>query len=289
MSEHTAPTPTLEAEQDGATLCLPEPSINDLRKAAVQGSILALSTLCSRVIDGVSQGVLAYDEGLSAAETYAALAAAGGGHAERWNLVSLLLHRVGDHKASGRNDAAMHYEREAVRHLRKLHAAGDTDALAALDELGTVEPADAEAERTSDQIEATLAQAASGDVGALVSVLDGCLTGYTNQTLAPSHALAASEELAWLAAFTGEPSLISKLAGVLALRGFYEWEHGVKDRGALAICEAVGVALFALKQGDEAMADALPQTLEALPPPLLSVVIQTHPGALMFSSTKGNA
>jgi hypothetical protein len=288
LSNSTAPTPTLEAEQDGAASCLPEPSINDLRKAAVQGSIAALSTLCSRVIGGVSEGVLAYDDGLSAAETYASLAAAGGGPAERWAYVSLLLHRAGDHKASGRQGAAEFYEREAARHLRKLHAGGDADALAALDELEGSEQIDAAAERVAEEIEATLARAASGDVGAIVSVLDGCLHGYTHQTIVPSHALAVSEELAWLAAYTGEPSLISKLAGVLALRGFYEWEHGEKNRGAVALCEAVGVALFALREGDDNMARLLPETLETLPPALLSIVIQAHPGALMFSAVKGN-
>lgn len=263
--------------------------IADLRLAASRGSVEALTSLCEIALGAGDNGQMPVDEALSAAETFAFLAAARGGDAERWSLVSVLIARAERCLTNRDCGSAFWYRQVAARQLKTLDNAGDEAAAVALLDLGcAVSEVDPEADDLAAFSESLMARAGGGDLDALGAMVDGCLLNFRQGGTLPVHALVKAEELAWIGGIAGDPVMIGKLAGVLTLRCYYEWEHGDRNRAAFFSTEAIGVALAGLSR-DSSMASPLGEVINQLPEPLLVAAVTAHPQALNFCTAAGAA
>ena len=267
----------------------PSVDVRGLRLAASRGSVEAFSALCELSIDLGNEGRLPADEALSAAEVFAFLAAARGGRTEKRTLVSLLDAKERNFIAAGDRAAADWYRNAAIEQLRLLDADGDPAAAEALAERGCAVREDGpRREALASSGRALIADAAGGDLSALAAMIDGNLLNFNRGATHPLHALIHAEELAWIGGVTGDRAMLGKLAGILALRCFFEWDQGRRDCASFYATETVAVALVGLNE-DPSFAQPLSDVINQLPEPLLVAAAQAHPAALNFRAPIGTA
>lgn len=258
----------------------------DLIQLAAAGSTSAHLGLVDLAISAGACGNCRQIESLAAAETWARLAAAGGGKEENRALVGVLLARVEFEIGRCAVYNAQWYEGEARRVLKLLAALNDPDAAQALEDLGPAPEGD---HREPDVVVATnLAAAARGDLRALGSLCDEALQILHSDRSTPIEALTVGELYARLASASGEPDQLRRLAGILLKRSEYEYREGWSAVGDSAVVEAAVIFSILTDAGDLSMAPWLSSLIEDCPISAAATAIRHRPTILAYVEPVGS-
>ena len=257
----------------------------DLIQQAAAGSTSAHLGLVDLAIAAGACGSCRQIESLAAAETWARLAAAGGGKDENRALVGVLLARAEFEIGRCAVYNAQWYEGEARRVLKLLMALDDADARQALEELGA--PPEGEHHEPDLLVFTNLAAAARGDLAALGSLCDEAFRLLHDGQSDPIEALTAGELYARLASASGDADQMRRLAGVLLKRAEYEYREGWAALADNAVAEATVLLSILVDTGDHSMASWLSMLVNESPMPAIATATRHRPTILKFIEPQG--
>jgi hypothetical protein len=258
---------------------------SDLIQQAAGGSAAAQLGLVELAIAAGKSGCCRQIESLTAAETWARLAAASGGADENWSLVSVLLARAEFEIERCATYNAEWYEGEARRILGLLVLLDDQNAQQALNELA--EPQAGEHHGLDIVMLTNLAAAAKGNLTALGSLCDEAFRLLQEGQSDPIEALTAGELYARLASVSGDADHMRRLAGVLLKRAEYEYRDGWAALGDNAVAEAIVLLSILVDSGDRGMATWLSMLVDESSMAAVATAASHRPTILKFIDVKG--
>ena len=257
----------------------------DLIGQAATGSKVAQLGLVHLAMTAGESGAVRHIEALIGAETWARLAAAGGGIDEHWALVRVLLARTEFEISRCVLANAEWYEGEARRVLKLLVALDDEDALQALLEL---EEGDYPPHHAPDpRVHLNMQLASGGDLSALASLCDEALTLVSSGQSDPFEGLTAAELYARLGSASGDMGHLRRLAGILLERAKHEYHDGSTDLADSVTTEATVLLSILVDTGDHSMATWLTMLVNDSVRPAIAKAIQHRPTILKFIEPEG--
>lgn len=258
---------------------------SDLIQLAATGNVAAQLGLVDHAIAAGAAGTCRKIEALAAAETWARLAAAGGGADESRALVGVLLARAEFEVGRCSVYNAQWYEGEARRVLKLLVSLDDEDAKQALEELG--EPPEGEHNAPDVLVFKNLSAAAKGDLTALGSLCDEAFRLLQVGGTDPIEALTAGELYARLGSVSGDADQMRRLAGILLKRAEYEYGEGWAALADNAVAEAAVLLSILVDTGDQSMASWLSILVTESALPAIVTAARHRPTILKFLEPQG--
>lgn len=245
----------------------------------------ALSGLIDSAIRQCATGRTRPIEALSAAETWARLAAANGGADELRSLVQVLLARIDFEVTRASVESATWYEAETRRILKLLVAMDDEEARRVLVELGGADQPETDPPSPHDLT--LMSAAANGNIDALDALAEQAMTLFHAEGASALETLTIAELYARLGATAGSSALMRRLVGILMKRSEVEYRHGLNVLGDEAYAEAVVVMSIMNDCGDTTMAPWLRSLVEDAPRQPLARAIQRRATILKFVEPEG--
>lgn len=259
--------------------------LGDLIQQASRGSTSAQLRLVSLAIDAGAAGAIRQIEALTAAETWARLAAAAGGAAENRTLAGVMLARC-EFEANRRLPAnADWYEAEARRVLQPFASSGDEQASAAIVALGKPKADVHTAPQPAVLVD--LAAAAKGDLNALAALHDMSDENLAQRFSETWEALTAGELYARLGAQSGDAGHIKRLAGTLLKRADQEYQDGIVALGDNAVAEAAVLLALLIDTGDRSVSQWLAMIVDNCARRVVARAALHRPTILAFMAPEG--